>query len=289
MPTQVGLFLMYLLQFLPLPVQAAFGTSVGYVLYWLIPRRRRVALINLRLCFPEMTEGERRKLARANFAVLARSVLERALLWWAPQQRIDDLIRLEGEEHLKAVLGTPVILLVPHFAGMELGWAKLTQHYLISGFYATQKNFHFNAALLHGRARFGESAIIGQAKGLAPAVSAIKQGLPFYYLPDMDFSRPDTIFVPFFGHPAATITTVSRIARITGAKIVPLINCILPGGKGYVVKLYPAWDNFPGESVEEDTRRMNKFIEDRVREIPEQYYWVHRRFKTRPEGEKKIY
>jgi KDO2-lipid IV(A) lauroyltransferase len=289
MLTRFGLFLMWLLHYLPLPVQAMVGSGLGYVAYWFAGRRRRVTLINLRLCFPELTEAQRRKLARRHFAVLMRSILERAILWFAPVERIARLTRLEGDEHLRAALGTPVILLVPHFVGMELGWSRLTPHYLISGFYAKQKNFHFNLALLHGRARFGESAIISQTAGLVAAVKAIRQNLPFYYLPDMDFGRRDALFVPFFGHPAATIDTVSRLARLTGAKIIPLINIVLPGGKGYVVKLYPAWDNFPGASVEEDTRRMNAFIEDRVREMPEQYYWVHRRFKTRPEGEAKIY
>ena len=118
---------------------------------------------------------------------------------------------------------------------------------------------------------------------------AIKKGLPFYYLPDMDFGERDSMFVPFFGVPAATITGLARIAAMTGAVVVPAVTTQLPGGDGYVLRFYPAWDHYPGGDLAADTRRMNAFIEERVREMPEQYYWLHKRFKTRPAGEERIY
>jgi KDO2-lipid IV(A) lauroyltransferase len=192
---------------------------------------------------------------------------------------------LEGEEHLRAVAGAPVILLVPHFVGMDIAWTRLIFDYRMSGMYSKQKNPRLDAILLKGRSRSGRDVTLARQDGIRPAVRAIREGLPFYYLPDMDFGSNEAIFVPFFGHPAATLTVVSRLARMCDARIIPCVNKMLPGGKGYVAKLYPAWDNFPGPNLEADARRMNEFIEERVKEMPEQYYWVHRRFKTRPLGE----
>jgi KDO2-lipid IV(A) lauroyltransferase len=289
MLTRPGLGLIWLLHFLPLSVQAALGRGLGRFFFLLGRRRRRIALINLRLCFPQMTEEARVVLAKAHFAAFGRSFLERGILWWAPEKRIRRLVRVEGEEHLAAAAGTPVILLTPHFVGLDMGWTRLTCDHDMVSIYANQRNFYFNAALLHGRERFGKSALLSRQAGIRPAIRAMQKGLPFYYLPDMDYGQRDTIFVPFFGYPAATITGVSRLARICGAKVIPCVTKMLDGGEGYVVKLYPAWDNFPGADIESDTRRMNAFIEERVMEMPEQYYWVHRRFKTRPPGENHPY
>jgi KDO2-lipid IV(A) lauroyltransferase len=289
MLTRLGLGLIWLLHFLPLSVQAMLGRGLGRLIFLLGRRRRRIALINLRLCFPEMTEDARVVLARAHFAAFGRSFLERGILWWAPEKRIRRLVRVEGEEHLAAAAGTPVILLTPHFVGLDMGWTRLTCDHDMVSVYANQKNFYFNAALLNGRERFGKSELLSRQAGIRRAIRAMQEGLPFYYLPDMDYGQRDTIFVPFFGYPTATITGVSRLARMCGAKVIPCVTKMLDGGEGYMVKLYPAWDKFPGADIESDTRRMNAFIEERILEMPAQYYWVHRRFKTRPPGETKPY
>jgi KDO2-lipid IV(A) lauroyltransferase len=131
--------------------------------------------------------------------------------------------------------------------------------------------------------------LFSRQQGIRPLVKAMRRGLPFYYLPDMDFGSRDSIFVPFFDVPAATITGLSRIAHLAGAVVVPAVTRQLAGDAGYELRFYPAWENFPSENVEADTRRMNAFIEERVREMPEQYYWLHKRFKTRPPGEAKFY
>jgi KDO2-lipid IV(A) lauroyltransferase len=125
--------------------------------------------------------------------------------------------------------------------------------------------------------------------GLRSLVKSLRRSVPFYYLPDMDFGGRDSIFVPFFGVQAATITGLSRIARMAGAVVVPAVTRQLPGAQGYVLRFYPAWDDFPTDDVERDTRRMNAFIEERVLEMPEQYLWLHKRFKTRPPGEPRYY
>lgn len=280
---------MWLLHFLPLPLLARVGDALGLLLYWLAGERRLVAATNLRLCFPELTEPARTALVKRNFQAFARSFLERGMLWWSSPQRIQGLVRVVGHEHLQAVADQPVILLVPHFVALDVGWSWLTQQGNLVSVYSNQKNPHFHKQLLEGRLRFGASQLYSRQQGLRPIVKAMRAGLPFYYLPDQDLATKDGIFVPFFGVQAATLTTVPRLAEMTGAKVVPLIARMLPDGAGYEVRFYPAWENYPTSDLTADTRRMNEFIEDRVREMPEQYFWLHKRFKTRPEGEERFY
>src|SRR6266850_1396858 len=183
----------------------------------------------------------------------------------------------------------PLILLAPHFVGLDAGCTRLTCEIDMAGIYAKQKDAFFDALLLSGRTRFGHQRAISRQEGVRPALAALKEGIPFYYLPDQDYGPRDAIFVPFFAASAATITGLSRMTRLTGARIVPCVTRMLPGDAGYELRCYPVWENFPGEDDAADARRMNAFIEERVREMPEQYFWTHKRFKTRPEGEPKWY
>jgi KDO2-lipid IV(A) lauroyltransferase len=285
--TRIALSLMWLLHWLPLPLLAALGRLFGRLLYRFGRERRHVALTNLGLCLPDMTASEKSALALRHFEAFGRSFLERGLLWWASPARLKDLVRIEGRENLDAVDGRPVILLVPHFVGLDMGWTRLTQELDMVSIYANQKNLLFNSALLKGRTRFGKSVLLSRQEGTRPAIRAMKAGMPFYYLPDMDYGERDTIFVPFFGFPAATITGLSRLARMTGAAVLPVITRM--EDDGYVVAVGPAWKDYPGESIEADTRRMNAFIEAEALRMPAQYFWLHKRFKTRPPGEKRVY
>ena len=289
MMTRVGLGLIWLLHWLPLSLLAPLGRAAGLLLYLLAGERRRVVLTNFRLCFPELSEGERIRRARSHFAAFTRSLLEHGILWWGSRERVLDMVRIEGIEHWRAVSDRPVIWLSPHFVGLDMGGIRLTAEYPLVSVYSKQKNPVFDAVLLHGRTRLGPTELYSRQDGIRPVAKAIKKGLPFYYLPDMDFGERDSIFVPFFGVPAATITGLSRIAALTGAVVVPAVTTQLPGGEGYVLRFHSAWDNFPSGDLAADTRRMNAFIEDRVREMPEQYYWLHKRFKTRPPGEQRFY
>ncbi|MDD2685393.1 MAG: lipid A biosynthesis acyltransferase [Gallionella sp.] len=287
--SRLSIFLLWLLHFLPLPVLAGIGNVLGLVLYALARERRFVATTNLRLCFPKLNESEIAALARRNFQTFARSFLERGILWWSSAQRIQSLVTIVGHEHLQAVAGQPVILLVPHFVALDVGWSWLTQHGNLVSVYSNQKNPVFHKKLFEGRLRFGNSQLYSRQQGLRPIVKAMRAGLPFYYLPDQDLATKDGVFVPFFGVQAATLTTVPRLSAMTGAKVVPLIMRMLPDASGYELRFYPAWENYPTDDQTADTRQMNAFIEDRVREIPEQYFWLHKRFKTRPEGEERFY
>lgn len=285
MLTRGALALVWLLQLLPLRLLAAIGNAFGMLLYAFGRERRRVCLINLAHCLPQLSVGEREALARQHFRVFARTFLERAILWWGSPERIRRLVRIEGREHFEAVRGGPLILLAPHFVGLDMGWTRLALDVDMVSIYSTQKNAVFNAVLLAGRLRFGHPTLLSRQRGVRPALRAMQAGQPFYYLPDMDYGERDTIFVPFFGVNAATITGVSRLARLAGARVLPCVTRMLPGGDGYVVRFLPALENYPGASIEGDTRRMNALIEEQVRQMPEQYLWVHKRFKTRPPGE----
>ena len=283
--------LFWLLHFLPLPVLAAIGNALGGVLFRLGDRRRDVVRINLGLCFPELAAADREKLARDHFRVLGRSILERSVLWWGSRERLERMIRIEGTEKLRAQLdaGRPVILLAPHFVGLDAGGVAVAMRFDSLSMYAEQANPVFDRLLLNGRRRFGDQLLLTRQDGIRATVKAMKSGRPFYYLPDLNARRREAVFVPFFGVPAATTAGLSRLARAAGAVVLTCVTRVLPGGQGYLTEIGDAWENFPTADAEADTARMNAWIEAAVRTMPEQYYWVHRRFKTRPEGSPLIY
>ncbi|MES2353403.1 MAG: lipid A biosynthesis acyltransferase [Pseudomonadota bacterium] len=285
--TRLALAFLWLLHFLPRPVIAGLGQALGTLLYHF--GRGRVTKINLELCFPELSEQERDKLARKHFRALGRSVLEQAILWYGSDKQVLGMIKMVGRENLDQHIGKPIIVLAPHFVGLDFGGACIGSEYRVCSMYSQQKNKPLNKMLLRTRMRWGNPELVTRQQGLRPLIKHIKNQLPFYYLPDMDFGRKESIFVPFFGVSTATVPAVSRLARLTGAVVIPCITRQLSPAEGYEVKIYPAWEKFPGDSIEEDTQRMNAFIEERVKEMPEQYFWVHKRFKTRPPGEKHFY
>ena len=280
---------MWLLRLLPARALAAIGGALGALAYRLVAERRRVTRINLAQCFPWMAAAERERLARAHFGAWCRSFLDHGLLWWARRSRIEQLVRVEGLEHLRALGGAPVILLVPHFVGLDAGFARLACEIDMVSMYAQQKNARLAARLLAGRTRFGRQKLVSRQDGIRAVLGTMREGRPLYYLPDMDYGPRGALFVPFFGVPAATMPGLSRIARVTGAKVLPCVTRMLPEGAGYLVSIEAPWQDFPTEDAAADTLRMNQFIERKVLEAPEQYFWMHKRFKTRPEGEARFY
>lgn len=289
--SQLAVALLWLLHFLPAPTLAALGSRLGRILYRLGKRRRKIVEVNLALCFPQLDAREREALALAHFQALGRSLLDRSLFWWASPERLRRLIRVDGAEKIRNLLdaGTPVIMLAPHFVGLDAGGVGLAMRFDSLSIYSEQKNKVFDRLLLNGRHRFGDQMLLSRQDGTRSTIRAMRAGRPFYYLPDMDFGPRDSIFVPFFGVEAATITGLPRLSRAAHAAIVPCVTRMLPAGQGYVVEVSDPWPDFPGPDVAADTRRMNAFIEAAALTMPEQYYWVHRRFKTRPEGEPGFY
>ncbi len=285
----------WLLHWLPLPLLAALGRALGRLLFLLAGARRRVALRNLELCLPELSAAERLVLAREHFQWLARSLLERSLLWHAPAARLRRLIHVEGDvllaERTWQQQQRPTLWLVPHFLAVDVAGAacQLFQPRPGVDIYAPQSNPVLDAALLRGRSRLGHDEFYRRQDGARAVVRAIKRGLAFFNPADMDFGPRDAAFVPFFGHPAATLLAPSRMARGLNMLVQPVVAEMLPGGQGYVVRFLEPWADWPSDDAVADAAAMNRFIEAQVRRCPAQYLWVHKRFKTRPPGEPPVY
>jgi KDO2-lipid IV(A) lauroyltransferase len=273
----------------PVSARATLANALGDLLWLVVRPRRRIALINLRACLPQLAEAERRAIGRRLFRNIARSVLDHSVLWRGSREAVEHLVRVDGAEHLLDPANRPLILLAPHFVGLDAGGLRINTLTRGVSIYARQSNAAWDEALLAGRRRFVDPVLVPRrgAAELKLVMRAMKDGLPLYYLPDMDNGPLNSIFVPFFGVPAATIPMVSRLARLIGAKVVMAVTEMT--ADGYVLHFEPPWGDFPGESVEADTARMNREIERWVLRMPDQYLWTHKRFKTRPEGAPPLY
>ena len=283
--------LLWSLHPLPLALLALMGRGIGRLAWWLARGRRRVALRNLALCLPELSEAERRDIAREHFALLGRSLLERATLWWASPERLRSLILVEGDVRLAERSERPVMWLVPHFIGLDVAGVatQLFQTRRVGSIYQAQSNPVFDAAIRRGRLRFDGGEIFSRGDGAKPLIRAVRQGHAFFNLPDMDFGHKDAAFVPFFGVPAATLLAPSRMARALNMVVQPVVAELLPGGQGWRVRFLEPWSDFPSDDALADTARMNRWIESEIRRMPAQYLWVHKRFKTRPAGDAPMY
>ncbi len=280
------LALMWLLHWLPLPILGRIGKGIGSLLFVLLRHRRHIALTNLRLCLPALDDTERIRMARAHFQGYARSVLERGILWWASPERLRKLIRIVPAVPTAAAASRPTIFLCPHFVCLEVAGVAITMAGPACSMYTTQHNRVFDEALRKGRLRFtpDERNLITRQAGIKSIIRAMRDGRPFLMLPDMDFGRRESVFVPFFGVPAATLTAPARLTMATDGQVIPVATRFLLNYEGWQVTFYPPWDDYPGTDIEAATARMNAFIEVRILEAPSEYFWSHKRFKTRPEG-----
>lgn len=286
---RLALGLMWLLHWLPLPLLGRLGEGIGTLLFATVRSRREITLTNLRLCLPQLSETERKSIAKQHFQAYARSILERSILWWASEARLRKLIRIEPGVPLAAIAADPTILLCPHFVGLDVAGVAVMLESTLCSIYTQQQNLAFDHALRQGRSRFRPVQLFARSQGVKPIIRALRQHIPYFMLPDMDFGAKDAEFVPFFGIPAATLTAPARLAASTGAKIIPVIATYLPDYQGWQVKFYPAWENYPGDDMIAATRQMNAFIEQRILEAPAEYFWAHKRFKTRPPGVPSVY
>lgn len=291
MSVRILLAALWLLHGLPLAVQAALGNGLGRLAWPLARSRRRIALRNLALCFPDLAEPERERLARAHFGWLGRSLLERGLLWYASPERLRRLIAIEGDVALAERSERPVMWLVPHFMALDVAGASvlLFQKRKAISIYQRQSNPVLDRALRRGRQRLGNAELFSRDEAGRQLMRAIRRGDAFFNLPDMDFGIRDAAFVPFFGVPAATLLAPSRLAKAMDMIVQPVVAEILPGGAGYRVRFEAPWTDFPTDDPVADSARMNRWIESEIRRNPAQYLWVHRRFKTRPAGEPSLY
>jgi len=284
-PTWISFGLLWCVTRLPFRLQMLCGDLIGALAWRFAGRRRHIADVNLALCFPEFDERQRRALLRGHFSSLGRGVVETALCWWGREHQLRRLVQITGLEHLRAALGRGkgVILLSAHFTTLEIGGRLLALHTPFHVLYRQHKNALFERIMHRARQRRFEKAI--PRSDTRSLLASLRAGMPVWYAPDQNHGGRQSIFVPFFGVAASTITATAKLAAISGAAVVPFFQMRLPGGEGYLLTLCPALENFPGDDVKADTARLNLLFEQVIREMPEQYLWVHRRFKTRPEGE----
>lgn len=291
MGARILLGTLWLFHWLPLSAQALLGRALGRLLHAVAGSRRRIALRNVELCFPEKSLVERTQLVREHFEWLGRSILERGLLWYAPAERLKRLIKIEGDVGLAERSERPVMWLVPHFMALDVAGVSvlLFQTRKVVSMYQEQSNPQVDAAIRRGRLRLGNAEIFPRADSAKPLLRAIRRGDAFFNLPDMDFGERDAAYVPFFNVPAATLLAPSRLARALNMVVQPVVAEALPGGQGYRVRFLPPWEHFPSADALADTAAMNRWIEAEIRANPAQYLWVHKRFKTRPAGEPSLY
>jgi len=282
---------LWLLSWLPLAMQAAIGRGLGRLLWVLAGSRRKVALRNLELTMPDKSVVERRAIAYENFQWIARSFLERGLLWYASPERLRRLIHVEGDPGFAERTPGAVMWLAPHFVALDVAGqsTQLFQNRAVGSIYQRQSSAIFDQAIRKGRLRHGNGQIFSRHEKALPLIRAIRRGYAFFNLPDMDFGPQEAAFVPFMGVPAATLLAPSKMARSLDMQVQPVVAEILPGGQGYRVRYLDPWTDFPTDDPVADAARMNEWIASEVRRNPAQYYWVHKRFKTRPPGEPGLY
>ena len=286
--THGGILFMRLLAMLPLRVVRFLGWLLGWALYALVGARRRVVMVNLALCFPELPAHKIKGLAQQTFVYFAQAWLDRSWIWHAPASWVQRRINLSGA--VDELQGTaPTVIFLPHFVGLDAAWAgvALSVPRPSTTIYTDQSNKLVDSWILRGRRRFGNLRLFGRVDGVKPIVTAIKAGQPLYLLPDMDFGPNESVFVPFYGVPTATVPSLSRFARLGGAKVVPIVAHMT--ASGYEVRVLPAWQNYPTTDAVVDTAYMNQQLQSYINQQPAQYYWVHRRFKSRPEGVAEVY
>jgi KDO2-lipid IV(A) lauroyltransferase len=288
MLSRLAIVLLRLASVLPLSWLRFAGWLLGRLLYRLVPRRRHIATVNLSLCFPDLDAQQIERLVRDTFTYFAQAWVDRSWLWHGRAALARKRLQLVGA--LDELAGTePVVIFAPHFVGLDAGWTALTQQLsrAFTTIYTNQANQVADQWILKGRRRFGHGRLFGRIDGVKTIVAALREGQPLYLLPDMNFGPQESVFVPFYGVPAATVPSLSRFARLGRAKVVPVVTRMTP--QGYQVQVLPAWADFPTGDAVADTALMNRRLQTYIDSMPAQYYWVHKRFKDRPPGQPGVY
>jgi KDO2-lipid IV(A) lauroyltransferase len=283
------IFFMRLVARLPLTWVRALGTGLGWLLWQGAHHRRHVVRVNLRLCMPELTDAEREALAYRHFVAFGQSVMDRAWLWDAPQAVAQGRLRYVGDVSALTDEG-PLVIFAPHFVGLDagglaVGWSVPRA---VAFIFVKQSNPQVETWVRHGRERTGNARPYFRHEGMRKILAGLKRGETLHLSPDMDFGRSESVFVPFMGvSEAATVPSLSRLARVGGARVVPVVTRMT--AQGYDIEVQAPLVNFPSDDLLADTARMNRVLGDWIQTMPEQYYWVHKRLKTRPEGQAGVY
>ena len=288
MLSKLGLWWLRGLGFLPLSWLRSLGASLGWLLMWTVRSRRKVVDTNLRMCFPHWSEAQRAQCVRDTFVHFAQAWLDRSWLWHRSAVCIASRVHLVGE--LDALqIDQPTVIFAPHFVGLDVGWTALTMQLPLrfTTIFTPQSNATVDAWVALGRQRFGQVRLFRREDGVKPIVAALRAHEVLYLLPDMNFGPNESIFVPFYGEPAATVPSLSRFAKLGRARVIPVTTRMTV--QGYEVVVHPVWQDFPTDDVEADTALMNRRLEGLINDMPAQYFWVHKRFKTRPPGAPELY
>lgn len=288
-PAWLGLGLLWLVTRLPHRWQIKFGQSLGTLLYYLPTKLTDITRTNIKLCFPELSEQERNKLVKKSFASLGVGVIEAAMAWWLPEEKLNCLIELRGYEHVEAALakGKGIILLGPHYTCLEMIGRILGMRYSFAVMYRPHKKRLI--AFIHEKFRQQHYVNYIPRHRIRQLLRALNNNMAIWYAYDVDGGKKRSVFAPFFGIQTASLTSVSRIVRLSGAAVVPIRFCRRDGDFKYEVTLSPPLENFPGNDLVEDATRLNSILEEAIRDRPDQYVWQYKRFKTRPEGEARFY
>lgn len=287
----LGLGLLWLIVQLPYRLLLGLGRALGALMYRLADSRRTIAARNLQLCFAQLSAAERERLLKENFASTGIAFFEIAMSWWWPKARLARLARIEGLEYLQQAQaqGQGVILMAIHFTTLEIGAALLGQAHTIDGMYREHMNPLFDYIQRRGRERHNLDATAIEREDVRAMLKVLRSGRAIWYAPDQDYGRKQSIFVPLFGIPAATVTATTKFARLGRARVLPFTQQRLTEGHGYQLTIHPPLAGFPAASEEADALLINQWVEQAIAACPEQYLWSHRRFKTRPAGEAGLY
>ena len=285
-----GILILWLISLLPLRLTAFLGRGLGVILHRVAGRRSQIVRTNLELCFPELDSSQIERLLKEHFKALGQAALTIGINMFASQRRLQRLVTMRDRDIFdrEIAAANPVILLAPHFVAMEIAGLVLAPERHMLSMYQTIRNPLIDYLVRRGRSRFG-GIMIERKADMRQVVKMVRGGSPFYYLPDQDPGSGDKVFAPFFGIQAAVTPGLSRFARLSKAVVIPCFTKMLPHGAGYEVIFMPPLKNYPSNDPVRDATHMNEVIEQGIREMPEQYFWVHRRFKSRPEGEQSLY
>lgn len=277
--------LLRLVTFLPIPVLQSAGSALGIFIYRVVPSRRRAARINLKQAYPDYSDEQIDELNKKSFRSLGISIFETGISWFTNSEQLQKICQIEGKEHLDQAMAENrgVLLLTGHFTTLEMGGHLIGTY--VDRYNAVFKRAHdplFNALMVHYRSKMGDELI--ETRNVRAIIKGLKSGHATWFGPDQDFADQDVVFTPFLGGIASTLTATAKIAKMTGAAVVPFYPVRLEKGKGYKIIVLPAMENFPSGDIEADSARVNRTIERMVYDCPEQYLWSHKRFKTQPDG-----
>jgi KDO2-lipid IV(A) lauroyltransferase len=288
-PLWFGLGLLRISALLPYSIMLKFSHGLGHLVYKALPKRRKIAETNIRLCLPQLDDAQVQQLVRDSFDSAAMSFFETALAWWGGDRRLKRMIKFEGTENMEAASakGKGVIMLGGHYTTLEISGRLLT--YYMKDFhpvYMAAKNELYNTVMINSRERSISTLL--ENRDMRKIIATLKKGRAIWYAPDQDFGRNGSVFAPFMGVQTATIVATARLAKLSGAAVVPFYSERQANGQ-YLIRFGKMFEDFPSGDDVKDATMINQAIEEQIHRTPEQYLWLHRRFKTRPDGQAKIY